>query len=129
MSSLNTFKDGDSTTFLGSPVQCLATISVKNFLLMSSLNLPWHSLRPFPLVLSLVACEKRLTHLATLSFKGVVQSDQVTHKTLFLQTNLSSEKRRGKTFIDFNALSLSDLDLSGQCDSLKFSACLCPLQF
>jgi len=28
---------------------------------MSSLNLPWHSLKPFPLVLSLVTREKRLT--------------------------------------------------------------------
>ncbi|XP_072708486.1 COP9 signalosome complex subunit 5 isoform X2 [Ciconia boyciana] len=52
---------GDSTTFLGSLFQCLTTLPVKKFFLISNLNLPWHNLRPFPLVLWLVTWEKRLT--------------------------------------------------------------------
>ena len=39
---------------LGQPVQCVTTLWVKNFLLRSNLNLPCLSLKPFPLVLSLV---------------------------------------------------------------------------
>ncbi|KAM7124178.1 COP9 signalosome complex subunit 5 isoform 2-T2 [Ciconia maguari] len=54
-------QDGDSTTFLGSLFQCLTTLPVKKFFLISNLNLPWHNLRPFPLVLWLVTWEKRLT--------------------------------------------------------------------
>ncbi|KAK4823315.1 hypothetical protein QYF61_000917 [Mycteria americana] len=55
------FRDGDSTTSLGSLFQCLTTVSVKEFFLISNLNLPWRNLRPFPLVLSLVTWEKRPT--------------------------------------------------------------------
>jgi len=40
---------------LGQPVQCLTTLWGKNFLLISNLNLPCLSLKPFPLVLSLSA--------------------------------------------------------------------------
>ncbi|KAK4829075.1 hypothetical protein QYF61_002019, partial [Mycteria americana] len=58
---LNTSRDGDSTTSLGSLLQCLTTLSVKTFFLISNLNLPWHNLRPFPLVLWLVTWEKRPT--------------------------------------------------------------------
>ncbi|KAK4831669.1 hypothetical protein QYF61_018636 [Mycteria americana] len=58
---LNTSRDGDSATSLGSLFQCLTTLSVKKFFLISSLNLPWCNLRPFPLVLSLVTWEKRPT--------------------------------------------------------------------
>ena len=49
---LNTSRDGDSTTSLGSLFQCWTTLSVKKFFLISSLNLPWCNLRPFALVLS-----------------------------------------------------------------------------
>jgi len=35
---LSTSRDGDSTTSLGSLFQCLTTLSVKKFLLISSLN-------------------------------------------------------------------------------------------
>lgn len=38
--------DGDSPT-------SLAVFSARKFLLMSNPNLPWHSLRAFPLILSL----------------------------------------------------------------------------
>ena len=59
-SLLNTSRDGDSTTSLGSLFQGLITLSVKNFFLISNLNLLWCNFRPFPLVLSLVTWEKRL---------------------------------------------------------------------
>ncbi|KAK4820465.1 LOW QUALITY PROTEIN: hypothetical protein QYF61_027747 [Mycteria americana] len=76
---LNTSRDGDSTTSLGSLCQCLTTLSVQKFFLISSLNLPWCNLRPFPLVLSLITWEKRLnTHVATTSFQVVVESNKVS---------------------------------------------------
>lgn len=55
---LSSCRDGDSTTPLGSLFQSLTTLSVKKFFLTSNLNLPWHSLKPFPLTLLLF---KRLT--------------------------------------------------------------------
>ena len=58
---LNTSRDGDSTTSLGSLFQCLTTLSVKKFFLIYSLNLPWRNLRLLPLVLLLVTREKRPT--------------------------------------------------------------------
>ena len=60
---LNTSRDGDSTTSLRSLFQCLTTLSVKKFFLISNLNLPWCNLRPFPLILSPVTSEKRPTPL------------------------------------------------------------------
>lgn len=44
---------------LGSPFQSLEILSVEKFSLVSKLDLPWHSLKPFFLVLLLVAWEKR----------------------------------------------------------------------
>lgn len=43
------------------PYQHLTTFSEKKFFLMSDMNLPWCSFRPFLLILSLVAWEKRPT--------------------------------------------------------------------
>ena len=40
-------------SLLGQPVQCITTLWVNNFLLISNLNLPCLSLKPLPLVLSL----------------------------------------------------------------------------
>ncbi|XP_023775661.1 biogenesis of lysosome-related organelles complex 1 subunit 5 [Cyanistes caeruleus] len=59
--SLNTSGNGDSATSLGSPLQCLITLSGEKFLLMSNLNIPWRALRLRPPVLSLVPWEKRPT--------------------------------------------------------------------
>lgn len=42
--------------------QCLTTLLVQKFFLMSNLNHPQCKLRWFPLVLSLVSCEERLKH-------------------------------------------------------------------
>ena len=43
---LNTSRDGDSTTSLGSLFQCQTTLSVKKFFITASLNLSWRNLRP-----------------------------------------------------------------------------------
>ena len=48
---LNTSSDGDSATSLGSPFQCLNTLSEK-FFLISNPNLPWCNFRLFPLILA-----------------------------------------------------------------------------
>ncbi|KAK4820559.1 LOW QUALITY PROTEIN: hypothetical protein QYF61_000709 [Mycteria americana] len=77
-------RDGDSTTSLGSLFQCLITLSVKKNFLISSLNLPWRNLRPFPLVLSLVTWEKRPTP-PLYNLLSVVESDEVSPQPPFLQ--------------------------------------------
>jgi len=59
---LITSRDGDSTTSLGSLFQCFTTLSVKKFFLISNLNLPWHNLRPFPLILSPVRRDQACSH-------------------------------------------------------------------
>ena len=51
--SLKTSMDGYSTTSLGSLFQYLTTHTKKKFFLVSNLDLPWHKLKPLPLVLSL----------------------------------------------------------------------------
>ena len=58
---LNTFRDRNSTISLDSLFQHLTTLLERIFFLISNLNLPWHNLRPFPLVLSLVVWKKRMT--------------------------------------------------------------------
>ena len=40
----NISRDGDSTTSLDSLFQCLTTLSVKKFFLISNLNLPWRTI-------------------------------------------------------------------------------------
>ena len=56
--ALNTSWEETSTTLLGNLFQCLTTLTVKNFFLISSLNLPASSLKPFPLILLLPALMK-----------------------------------------------------------------------
>ncbi|KAK4825522.1 LOW QUALITY PROTEIN: hypothetical protein QYF61_000035, partial [Mycteria americana] len=85
---LNTSRDGDSTTSLGSLFQCLITLSVKKNFLISSLNLPWRNLRPFPLVLSLVTWEKTPTP-PLYNLLSVVESDEVSPQPPFLQAKQS----------------------------------------
>ena len=55
---LNTSRNGDSSTSLGSLFQCSSPLSEKKFFLISNLNLPWCNLRPLPLVLSLLPGRK-----------------------------------------------------------------------
>ncbi|KAK4825477.1 LOW QUALITY PROTEIN: hypothetical protein QYF61_027632 [Mycteria americana] len=82
---LNTCMDGDSTTSLGSLFQCLTTLSVKKFSLISNLNLPQRNLKPFPLVLWLLG-EETDPHLSTTSFQVVVETNKVSPQPPFLQT-------------------------------------------
>ena len=49
---LNTSRDSDSTTTLGSLCHCITSLSEKKCFLICNLNLPWHNLKPLPLVLS-----------------------------------------------------------------------------
>ena len=56
--ALNTAREGAATASLGNLGQGLTTLRVKNFFLISSLNLPSFSLKPSPLVLSLHALVK-----------------------------------------------------------------------
>ncbi|KAK4824165.1 hypothetical protein QYF61_011292, partial [Mycteria americana] len=59
---LNNSRDGDVTASLGSLFQCLTTLSVKKFFLISNLNLPWHNLRPFPLAFYRLFLRRRDKH-------------------------------------------------------------------
>ena len=71
---LNTSRDGDSTTSLGSLFQCFISLSVMKFFRISNLNLPWCNLRLLPLVLLLVTWENRPTAtLLTASFQVLVE--------------------------------------------------------
>jgi len=54
----NVSRDGASTASLGNPFQRFTSLIVKNFFLISSLNLPCFSLKPLPLVLSLLSLLK-----------------------------------------------------------------------
>jgi len=56
--TLNTSREGASTAPLSNLLQRLTTLTIKNFFLISSLNLPSLSLKPLPLVLSLCALVK-----------------------------------------------------------------------
>ena len=51
--ALNASRDGASTTSLSNLFQCVSTLCVRNFLLISNLNLLCLFLKPFPLVLLL----------------------------------------------------------------------------
>jgi len=56
--ALNTSREGAATTFLGNLCQCLTTVIVKNFFLISNLKLPSFSLKPLTLFLPLHALVK-----------------------------------------------------------------------
>jgi len=51
--ALNISREGAATASLGNLGQGLTTLAIKNFFLISNLNLPSFSLKPLPLVLSL----------------------------------------------------------------------------
>lgn len=57
----NTSRGGNLTPSLGSLFQFLATLSTKKLFLIFNLNILWRNWIPFPLALSLVPWEKRLT--------------------------------------------------------------------
>ena len=74
---LNTFRDSDLTTSLGSLFQCITTL-LEKFFLISNLNFPWHNLKPFPLILSLLLGAEADPYLATDSFQAVLESNKVS---------------------------------------------------
>ncbi|KAK4827187.1 hypothetical protein QYF61_015149, partial [Mycteria americana] len=75
--TLNVSRDGASTTSLGNLFQCLTTLTVKNFFLKSSLNLPSLSLKPLLLVLSPQALLKILEGCYKVSPKlSLLQAEQ-----------------------------------------------------
>ncbi|XP_053939279.1 cilia- and flagella-associated protein 52 isoform X3 [Cuculus canorus] len=78
-------QDGDSTTSLGSLCWCLRSLSVKKFFPISSLNLAWHNLRPFPLIAYHLG-EETNTHLTKTSFLGAAESDEISPQPPLLQT-------------------------------------------
>jgi len=47
--ALNTAREGEATASQGNLGQCFTILMVKNFFLISNLNLPSFSLEPFPL--------------------------------------------------------------------------------
>ena len=84
---LNTSRDGDSATFLGSLFQCLTTLPVKKFFLISNLNLTWVQLEAVSSCrITCYLKEETNTHLAAASFQVVVESDKVSLQPPFLQT-------------------------------------------
>ena len=86
---LSTFRDGDSTTSLGSLFHCLTTLSVKKCFLISHLNLPWCNLRPFPLILSPVRRDQpqsRSNHLSGIWRQNNVSPQPPLPQTKQLQT-------------------------------------------
>jgi len=72
---------------MGSLFQCLMTLLVKKFFLVSNLNLLWHNWRPFLVVVSLVTWGKKPnTHLATTSFQAIVENNKISPQPPFTQT-------------------------------------------
>jgi len=61
--ALSASRDGASTTILGNLFQCITTLWVRSFLLVSNLNLPCLSLKPFPLILLLSGHVNFLIHI------------------------------------------------------------------
>jgi len=95
--SLNTTRLCDSTTSLGSPLQCLTTLSEKQYFLTSSLYLPWRSLKPFPLVLNDTPASSALGcsgPLAQCSFRS-----QVMRVAVHFQISLSISEVRFESAI------------------------------
>ena len=82
---LNKSRDGDSATSLGSLFWCLTTLSVNKFFLISNLNLLWHNLRPFPLILSSVTSPA----LIVITFHVFEESNTVSPQPPLPQTKRS----------------------------------------
>jgi len=75
---LNTSRNSDSITFLGSPFQCLITLLLKKFVLISNLNLPWYNLKPFSRPISNYLGEEANPHLSITSLQVGVDSNKVS---------------------------------------------------
>ena len=82
---LNTSREGDCATSLGSPFQCLTTLSEKKCFLISNLNLPWYNLRPM--------CSDQLSVRPSIcsSIHSFFQARSVLHMTNTLSWGRSSK--------------------------------------
>ena len=58
----------------------------RSFFLISNLNLHWSSLRPFPVVVSLLSRRRGWPPFTTTSFQGVVKSNKIFLEPPLLQT-------------------------------------------
>jgi len=83
--ALNTARQGAATASLGSLGQCFTTFMVKNFFLISNLNLPSFSLEPFPLVLSLYTLRKAPLHPSCRPLQALKGCYKVTPESSLLQ--------------------------------------------
>lgn len=83
---LNTSRDGDSTTSVGSLFHCSTTILVKNFFLIADLNLSWCSLRPFPLLYHLLhgRRDRHLPHYNSFLCSSVVLGPEYIYLFIYL---------------------------------------------
>ena len=109
--ALNTSREGASTTSLGNLFHCLTTLIVKNFFLLSKLNLPSFTFKSLPLVLSLPALVKKSISSFLASplqvLKAAIRSAQ---NLLFSKLNnpsslsLSSQERCSIPLLTFVAL-------------------------
>jgi len=109
--ALNASREGASTTSLGNLFQCLTTPTVKNFFLISSLNLPSSSLKPFHLVLLLHVLIKTFSPVFPSApfryWKAAVKSPQSLLSSRLRSPNslsLSSQGRCSSPLIFFTVL-------------------------
>ena len=80
---LNTFRNGDSTTYLGSLCQYFTTLSENKFFLISNLNFLWYN-KVITSHSITVTWEERPTPVPfTTSFQGAVERDKVSLSLLF----------------------------------------------
>ena len=77
---LNTSRDSDSTTSLGSPFQCLTILLENRFFQISNLNLPWGNTRTVPLVLVLTVSVILSKKISSLALFYTDQHMSVSHK-------------------------------------------------
>ena len=83
--TLKASKDGKSTTSPSNLFQCLTTLTVKDLFLISNLNLPSLSLKPFPLVLSLQTLLKTVPFFPVAPFQILKGCYLITSEPSLLQ--------------------------------------------
>jgi len=87
--ALNASTEGASTASFGNLFQCVTTLCVKNFLRISNLNIPCHSLKPCPLVLSLStltnSCYPSCLYAPFKYWRATVRSPKFIHACSKLQ--------------------------------------------
>jgi len=97
--ALNTAREGAATASLGNLCQGLTTLTVKNFFCKSSLNLPFFSLKPSPLILLLQALVKSPSSFLAGPFRYRKAPRKSPRSLLFSRLNspnsLSFPHRRG----------------------------------